>query len=75
MATTTSTGIRSSAVPYFKSNPACQVDESSHNLNCTVKIAGIEHIAKIRPFLHADLTTSCVNPAGNTPPTRYILSH
>jgi hypothetical protein len=70
MATTTSTGIRTSAVPYFKSNPTCQVDESSHNLNCIIKIAGIENAAKIRPFLHADLTTSCVNPAGNTPPDK-----
>jgi hypothetical protein len=70
MATTTSTGIRTSAVPYFKFNPTCQIDESSHNLNCTIKIAGIENAAKIRSFLHADLTTSCVNPAGNTPPDK-----
>jgi hypothetical protein len=70
MATTTSTGIRTSAVPYFKSNPTCQIDESSHNLNCTIKIAGIENAAKIRSFLHADLTTSCVNPTGNTPPDK-----
>ena len=70
MATTTSTGIRISAVPYFKSNPTCQVEESSYNLNCTIEIAGIENIAKVRSFLHADLTTSCINPAGNTPPDK-----
>ncbi len=34
------------------------------------KLAGIENIAKIQPFLHADLTTSCINPAGNTPPDK-----
>jgi hypothetical protein len=59
---------RTSGVPYFVFNPSCQVNRFSHDLNCTIKIAGIENIAKIRPFLHADLTASCINPAGNTPP-------
>ena len=68
--TTTATSgpsIRTGAVPRFVSNPTCQVDQLSHDLNCNIKIAGIENIAKIRPFLHADLTTSCINHAGNTP--------
>jgi hypothetical protein len=59
---------RTSGVPYFVFNPSCQVNRSSHDLNCNIKIAGIENIAKIRPFLHAALTASCINPAGNTPP-------
>jgi hypothetical protein len=42
----------------------------SHDLSCNIKIAGIENIDKIRSFLHADLTTSCINPAGNTPPDK-----
>jgi hypothetical protein len=67
---TTGTSTRAGAVPYFVFNPSCQVNESSHDLNCTIKIAGIENIAKIRPFLHADLTASCINPAGNTPPDK-----
>lgn len=65
---TTSTSVRTKAMPYFMSNPNCQVQLTSNDLSCTIKIAGIENIAKIRPFLHADLTTSCINPAGNTPP-------
>lgn len=69
-ATTTSTSIRTKAVPYFVSNPNCQVEIVSHDLSCTIKLAGIENIAKIQPFLHADLTTSCINPAGNTPPDK-----
>jgi hypothetical protein len=69
-ASTTGTSTRAGAVPYFVFNPSCQVNESSHDLNCTIKIAGIENIAKIRPFLHADLTASCINPAGNTPPDK-----
>ena len=68
--TTSGTNTRTSAVPYFVFNPNCSVDQSSHDLNCTIKIAGIENIAKIRPFLHADLTTSCINPAGNAPPEK-----
>ena len=67
---TTGTSTRTGAVPYFVFNPSCQVNEPSHDLNCTIKIAGIENIAKIRPFLHADLTASCINPAGNTPPDK-----
>ena len=67
---TTGTSTRTGAVPYFVFNPSCQVNESSHDLNCTIKIAGIENIAKIQPFLHADLTASCINPAGNTPPDK-----
>jgi hypothetical protein len=67
---TTGTSTRTSGVPYFVFNPSCQVNQSSHDLNCTIKIAGIENIAKIRPFLHADLTASCINPAGNTPPDK-----
>jgi hypothetical protein len=72
-ATTTATtgpGVRTGAVPYFVSNPTCQVEQLSHDLSCNIKIAGIENIDKIRPFLHADLTTSCINPAGNTPPDK-----
>jgi len=70
--TTTAAGptTRTGGIPYFVSNPSCQVNRSSHDLNCTIKIAGIENIAKIRPFLHADLTTSCINPAGNAPPDK-----
>jgi len=70
--TTTAAGptARTGGIPYFVSNPSCQVNQSSHDLNCTIKIAGIENIAKIRPFLHADLTTSCINPAGNAPPDK-----
>jgi hypothetical protein len=68
MTTTTGPSFRTGAVPYFLSNPSCQVDQSSHDLNCNIKIAGIENIDKIRPFLHADLTSSCTNPEGNTPP-------
>jgi hypothetical protein len=64
------TNTRTSAVPYFVLIPSCRVDQSTHDLNCITKIAGIENIAKIRPFLHADLTTSCINPAGNTPPEK-----
>jgi hypothetical protein len=67
---TTGTSTRTGAVPYFVLNPSCQVNESSHDLNCTIKIAGIENIAKIQPFLHADLTASCIHPAGNTPPDK-----
>ena len=66
--TSSGTSTRTSAVPYFVLNPSCRVDQSTHDLNCITKIAGIENIAKIRPFLHADLTTSCINPAGNMPP-------
>jgi hypothetical protein len=68
--TTTAAGptTRTGGIPYFVSNPSCQVNQSSHDLNCAIKIAGIENIAKIRPFLHADLTASCINPAGNAPP-------
>jgi hypothetical protein len=72
-ATTTATtgpSVRTGAVPYFVSNPTCQVEQLSHDLSCTIKIAGIENIDKIRPFLHADLTTSCINPTGNTPPDK-----
>jgi hypothetical protein len=65
---TTGTSTRTGAVPYFVFNPSCRVTQTSNDLNCTIKIAGIENIAKIRPFLHADLTASCINPAGNTPP-------
>ena len=65
---TTSTSVRTKAMPYFMSNPNCQVQSTSNDLSCTIKIAGIENIAKIRPFLHADLTTSCINPSGNSPP-------
>lgn len=67
---TTGTSTRTGAVPYFVFNPSCQVNEPSHDLNCTIKIAGIENIAKIRPFLHADLTASCINPVGNIPPDK-----
>ena len=67
-ATTTSTSTRTKAVPYFVSNPNCQVELVSHDLSCTIKLAGIENIAKVQPFLHADLTASCINPAGNIPP-------
>src|SRR5919112_2516892 len=67
---TTGPGVRTGAVPYFVSNPTCQVEQLSHDLSCNIKIAGIENIDKIRPFLHADLTTSCINPAGNTPPDK-----
>src|SRR5919106_2049199 len=68
--TTTSTSIRTKAVPYFVSNPNCQVQLVSNDLSCTIKLAGIENIAKIQPFLHAELTTSCINPGGNTPPDK-----
>jgi hypothetical protein len=68
--TSSGTNTRTSAVPYFVLNPSCKVDQSTHDLNCITKIAGIENIAKIRPFLHADLTTSCINPAGNAPPEK-----
>jgi hypothetical protein len=70
--TTTAAGptTRIGGVPYFVSNPSCQVNQSSHDLSCNIKIAGIENIAKIRPFLHADLTVSCINPAGNAPPDK-----
>lgn len=67
---TTGPGVRSGAVPYFVSNPICQVEQLSHDLSCNIKIAGIENIEKIRPFLHADLTTSCINPTGNIPPDK-----
>ena len=67
---TTGPGVRTGAVPYFVSNPTCQVEQLSHDLSCDIKIAGIENIDKIRPFLHADLTTSCINPTGNTPPDK-----
>ena len=67
---TTGTSTRTGAVPYFVFNPSCQVTQTSNDLNCTIKIAGIENIAKIRPFLHADLTASCINPAGNAPPDK-----
>jgi len=65
--TTTTTGIKNNAVPYFASRPNCQVQSLSYDLVCTIKITGIENVAKIRPFLHADLTTSCINPGGHTP--------
>lgn len=52
------------------SNPNCQVESTSNELSCTIKIAGIENIAKIRPFLHDDLTTSCINSGGNSPPDK-----
>jgi hypothetical protein len=68
--TSSGTNTGTSAVPYFVFNPSCKVDQSTHDLNCITKIAGIENIAKIRPFLHADLTTSCINPAGNSPPEK-----
>jgi hypothetical protein len=68
--TSSGTNTRTSAVPYFVFNPSCKVDQSTHDLNCITKIAGIENIAKIKPFLHADLTTSCINPAGNLPPEK-----
>jgi hypothetical protein len=70
--TTTTTGpsVRTGAIPYFVSNPTCQVEQLSHDLSCNIKITGIENIDKIRPFLHADLTTSCINPTGNTPPDK-----
>jgi hypothetical protein len=67
---TTSTSVRTKAMPYFMSNPNCQVQSTSNDLSCTIKIAGIENIANIRPFLHADLTTSCINPSGNSPPAK-----
>jgi hypothetical protein len=67
---TTGTSTRTGAVPYFVFNPSCLVNQTSHDLNCNIKIAGIENIAKIRPFLHADLTASCINPAGNIPPEK-----
>jgi hypothetical protein len=72
-ATTTATtgpSVRTGAIPYFVSNPTCQVEQLSHDLSCNIKITGIENIDKIRPFLHADLTTSCINPTGNTPPDK-----
>ena len=72
---TTGTSTRTGAVPYFVFNPSCQVNEPSHDLNCTIKIAGIGNIAKIRPFLHADLTASCINPVGNIPPDKVRISH
>jgi hypothetical protein len=62
---TTGTSTRTSGVPYFVFNPTCLVNESSYDLTCTIKMAGIENIARIQPFLHADLTTSCINPAGD----------
>jgi hypothetical protein len=67
---TTGPGVRTGAIPYFVSNPICQIEQLSHDLICNIKIAGIENIDKIRPFLHADLTTSCINPTGNTPPDK-----